>query len=431
MRPPMRPCTVLLFSLLTACAPALAEAPSWAEALEAILPATEQVRAQLEQQPAVRAASAGQAAAAARRDRLEAGPNEWSLRTGVQQRQEQPGPRYLETEVALEHGLRSQDKRQTDQALGRTETDIARLNLEDGWHECARDLLKIWFNALREQQAAHTLEQQGELARQQRQVAQRRLQAGEAARLELLQAEAELARLQAAVQQAQGRARLSRQELRRRYPGLQPAADRLADPTLTLPEPPTTGISASQWVDRLLDDNHELELAEAQARLASLQARRTGLDKQGDPVFGLHASRERGGQEQVLGVYVTLPLGGAGRRADEQGALALADVAEQKAALVRQRVSSEAWQIALQAEEAPAAWRSLESARQGLEQAASLASRAYTLGELPLGEALQARRLALEARLAADAARVDALESEARLLLDSHLIWLPPTHTEP
>ena len=43
MRPPMRPCTVLLFSLLTACAPALAEAPSWAEALEAILPATDRL----------------------------------------------------------------------------------------------------------------------------------------------------------------------------------------------------------------------------------------------------------------------------------------------------------------------------------------------------------------------------------------------------
>ena len=36
----------------------------------------------------------------------------------------------------------------------------------------------------------------------------------------------------------------------------------------------------------------------------------------------VRASRERGGQERVLGVYVSIPLGSAGRRADAQAALA-------------------------------------------------------------------------------------------------------------
>jgi hypothetical protein len=160
-------------------------------------------------------------------------------------------------------------------------------------------------------------------------------------------------------------------------------------------------------------DNHELELAEAQAQHAELLARRAGLERQADPVLGLRASRERGGQEQVLGAYVSLPWGGAGRRADEQTALAQADMARQKAEEVRQRVGAEAWRVAVGAVEGEAGWLALDAAWRRLDQTAVLASRAYSLGELALAEALQARRLALEARLGADAARLDVLEGQA------------------
>jgi hypothetical protein len=178
----------------------------------------------------------------------------------------------------------------------------------------------------------------------------------------------------------------------------------------------------------VLADNHELELAEAQAQHAELLARRAGLERQADPVLGLRASRERGGQEQVLGAYVSLPWGGAGRRADEQTALAQADMARQKAEEVRQRVGAEAWRVAVGAVEGEAGWLALDAAWRRLDQTAVLASRAYSLGELALAEALQARRLALEARLGADAARLDVLEGQSRLLLDAHQMWTPPGH---
>lgn len=395
---------------------------AWTGDLAVVLPPEEQVRTQLAQLPVIQAAMAGQRVAQGRQARLEAGPHEWTLRTGAQQRREVPGPHYLETEVALERGLRSAGKREADQNLGRTEVELGQLTLADTWHEAARELLRTWFDGLREQQAARILESQTQLAQQQLGVIQRRQLAGEAPRLEVLQAEAELARVQGAWQQAQARARLARSALQRRYP-LLASAEASAR---SLPEPAAPTETPEVRVEHMLADNHEIELAETQARQAALQARRVGLEKQGDPVLGVHASRERGGQEQVLGVYVSLPLGSAGRLADEQVALAQAEVAEQKLAEVRQRVRSEAWQVALQAHEAPQAWHSLEAGRQGLEQAAALATRAYTLGELPLGEALQARRLALEARLTAEAARLDALESEVRLLLDSHEIWTSP-----
>src|SRR5450830_428868 len=329
----------------------------WAGRLHNVLPPEERVRAMLLRQPTVQVARANVDAAAGRQARLNAGPHEWTFKAGVQQRREMPGPRYRESELAVERGLRLPAKLDADQALGRNEADVGRA--------------------------------------------------------------------QAAAQQSGTRLRALQADLQLRYPDVQPL---LAPTSENLPAPAGLAESAQHWVERVLADNHELELAEAQARHAELVARRAGLDRQGDPVLGVRASRERGGQEQVLGVYVSVPWGGAGRRADEQTALAQAEMARQKVDEVRQRVGSEAWRVAINAVEGESSWQALQSAWQGMDQSARLAGRAYSLGELPLGEALQARRLALEARLNADAARLDILESQSRLLLDAHQMWTPPGH---
>ena len=400
----------------------------WVAGLHQVLPPDAPVRAMLLQQPAVQAAHAGVGVAQGRQARLAAGPHEWTVKSGVQQRRESLGPRFTETEIALERGLRLPGKQRTDQAMGQAEVEVGTLAFEDTWHESARSLLKAWFDWLREWRSSRTLDEQRQLAEQQRQVVQRRIQAGEAARLEGLQAEAEASRAQAAWQQARARERSQQAELLRRYPALLASVQSLT--AAPLPAPSPLPDSAADWVERVLADNHELELAEAQAQQAELQARRAALDKQADPSVGVRASRERGGAERVWGVYLSLPLGGAARRADEQTALALAQVARDKAAEVRQRVRNEAWRVALLASEGEAAWRSLDAAGQRMAQAAALATRAYSLGELPLGEALQSRRLALEAQLNADAVRLDVLESQSRLLLDAHQMWTPPSHDQ-
>ncbi|RUP23663.1 MAG: TolC family protein [Curvibacter sp.] len=442
-RPESHPRHLLVLALWTALSlPAGAETPPgtthtdpgatlasvalpWAGQLQNVLPPEERVRAMLLRQPTVQAARANVEAAAGRQARLNAGPHEWTFKAGAQQRREMPGPRYRESEFAVERGLRLPAKLDADQALGRNEAEVGMLAFEDTWHESARTLLKAWFDALREARTQQTLREQVALAEQQRSVAQRRLQAGEAARLELLQAEADVGRAQAAAQQSSTRLRALQADLRLRYPDVQG----LLEPTSSgLPAPAGLSESAQHWVERVLADNHELELAEAQARHAELVARRAGLERQGDPVLGVRASRERGGQEQVLGVYVSVPWGGAGRRADEKTALAQAEIARQKVDEVRQRVGSEAWRVAINAVEGESSWQALEAAWQRMDQSARLAGRAYSLGELPLGEALQARRLALEARLNADAARLDILESQSRLLLDAHQMWTPPGH---
>lgn len=52
-----------------------------------------------------------------------------------------------------------------------------------------------------------------------------------------------------------------------------------------------------------------------------------------------------------------------------------------------------------------------------------MTARAYALGEAGLTDLLIARRQAIEARLAATVARIDAAEARYGLLLDAHQLW--------
>ena len=58
-----------------------------------------------------------------------------------------------------------------------------------------------------------------------------------------------------------------------------------------------------------------------------------------------------------------------------------------------------------------------------LEQAAQGLARGYQLGEGSLADALVARRLANEQRLAASTSAVDAWVARWRLLLESRRVW--------
>lgn len=385
--------------------------------------ATRQVIAALAQ---VQAARAGVAVAQARGQRLAAGSYEWNLKAGSQRRSETTGQNYTEGELALERSIRWGDKAQTDRELGEAGVAAGQSGYADVWHEAVRALVAAWFEWQRERSAAAVLTQQAVLAQEQLQVVLRRVKAGDAARMDLLMAQAEHDRALAAQQQSRGREQVQRQELQKRFPGLATegaAASVLASPdTLRLPDDP------QRWFKRIVDDNHEVELAEAEWRMARLHSQRAQLDSRPDPLLGVRAAHERGGQEHVLGVYMTIPLPGAYRAAEQRATLALADAAEQRLKQTRQRVEAAAQRVVLQATHATAVWPRLTAVQQAMASVAQLAVKAYGLGELTLTEALQARRAALEAALAADAAGWEAQEAISRLLVDAHRLWAAEEH---
>ena len=380
--------------------------------------------------PELRAAQAEAATAQARRRRLELGPHEWSARADFSQRREQMGGRYAEHEFGLETAVRWPAKVAADRELGAQEAGIGELALAEAWRQAGRRLLDDWFGLMREARVAGLLEDQAGLAARQLALTERRVQAGEVAPLDRLLAEAERARAEAAAAQARLRTRVALRTLQTRYAGLPaPALDGWMQRTTAIEHQPDEPV-ATRWSEAcaasILVSHPELELVQARARQALLKAQRAELERSGDPTLGLRVARERGGQENVLGVYAALPLGGEARRAAVLEAQGEAQVAQERLAETRQRVELEAAQTVAAYPAALSIWRQLETARERAERGAQLQARAYELGEGSLPDLLLARRGAIDATLAAEAAAVDALQSLARLRLDSQQLWNLP-----
>lgn len=401
------------------CAAGSALAPLMSLADE--LPPAASVAAVLRAAPTVRAAAAGLRAEEANRERLAAGSYEWTLRLTGQRRRAAPAnapeESYREQQLAVERPFRLPGKAALDAELGQRGLDIARAAYGDALHEAGRSLLKDWFAWLREGESARQWAEQAALLGRQAASVGRRQQLGDAARLETIQAEAALAQAEAALAQARARERSAAELLRRRYPGL------TLPESVTLSEPRALDGGGDDWLALLLEHSHEVAIARAEAQLALAAARRAGSEVLPDPSFGIHAGRERGGEERVVGFSLAVALPGTARRAGAEAALAQAEAASGREAAAVQKVSAEAAGLYQMASTARENWASSRLAADRLDSAAAMTERAYQLGEGSLNDLLVARRLANEARLAARLAQLDALESRWRLLLDAHRLW--------
>ena len=381
------------------------------------LPPEAEVRRVLASLPALRQGVLNTQLAGAERDKLAAGPYEWTVRAGASRRTAPGAQRYLEQEVALERPLRWFGKASLDQALGEQGLAVARALHGDAWHEAGRALLRDWFDALRDLAGVARLEQQLAVTQRLQSIAARRVQAGDGAALDLLQAETEQRRVLALLQQARQRSEQSLTLLAISYPGLpRPQAD-------SLPLPQAGSEDASRWVERIVHDNHELQLAQAEADLYAMRASRLASDAMPDPTLALRAARERDGQERVFGVSLSFPLPGAGRAADRSAAAIKASMARERVAQTQLRVALAARRAASDSVHSHAIWTTLQEVQQQTIHQAELMQRAYQAGECTLAVALAGRRQALDAALTAQTAQIEALAAQARLQLDAHAIW--------
>jgi outer membrane protein TolC len=125
----------------------------------------------------------------------------------------------------------------------------------------------------------------------------------------------------------------------------------------------------------------------------------------------------------VVGVNVTVPLGGARRRAEYSIARSQANVAGQRAREVRLKVEADARRAVLAARSAHAQWTRLRDVAASSEANAAAVARGYSVGEFTVTELISARRQSLAAAQAATTAQLDAIEAVSRLRLDTHEIW--------
>ena len=346
------------------------------------------------------------------------GNYEFNLRAGTGQRKiVGTGQNLKEWNVALERPLRLFNKVGIDKDIGAASVARAGYALGDARHEAARALLQLWFAWQREQAQAALWQQQVNILKQQAQMAEKRVRAGDAPRLELNQAQAAAAQAGVSWHQARLRAQLAGNDLTNQFPAIQ------------LPEklPPATPQAVehdfSFWKSRVLEHNHELGMAQEQSRVQQLLAQRSRADQLPDPTVGVGYANEQGGNEKVTGVYLSVPISFGQRSATAEGVAQQAAIAADQEAFVKRRLEGDIYAAYTQTVSSFATWQQAHEAAQAIRSNAELVAKAYSLGESSLSDSLIARRFALESSLAEILAQLDANEARYRLLLDAHQLW--------
>jgi cobalt-zinc-cadmium efflux system outer membrane protein len=382
------------------------------------LPPLAAVEQALKNTAMARTAQAGMGVASASRDQLRAGHYEIGVRVGAQQRRVKiPSEQFAEWDVGLERALRLPGKARIDNQLGAQGMTQAGFAYGDALHESGRMLLKAWFVWLREVNQQQQWQTQVGLLREQLGIVDKRIKAGDAARLEQLQVQAALSQAVAQLTQAQLRVATAANELNLRYPAIVLPTN----PVLPQPEPVTEGLDF--WLGRALEHNHELALAHGEAERSRLQLSRSEADRVPDPTLGVRFASERGGEDHIIGVNLMIPLPGAARKANQAGALASSAVASEREAGVLTKIKTETTSSWLTTQSAYSAWQAGEQAAAAMRNSTDLMARAYQLGESGLSDVLTARRQMQDAQLGAINARLDVAEARYRLLLDTHQLW--------
>lgn len=408
-------CAVWVLSLALAF-PGLAEAAEGQRA-PGLLP-TEVARPLLESNPAVRAARAGLDVAKAEAQGLNASPYEWTARASGQQRRVQDASRYGEWNVGIERTLRLPAKAAADRELGKTEVAASEAAYGEALHEAALGLSALWVDWLAAERAHALAITSLQSFEESVAAVQKRQRAGDAAKLDLGTARAELVEQRRLESDARTAANVAWTRLSTQFPGLsrQPTA---------LPMPLPIEADSTAWRDRILSESDELKRAEGGFLKVQAQASRARANRIPDPTLGIYTASELGGREDIVGVAVSIPipLPGGVRSARSAAAVANAEAARFEADAKKRELDAK---VASAFVSAKGAYESLQIAREGaaaMQENAGLIQRAYTLGEAGLQDLLIARRQAASAANNALQAQATALKTYYRLVIDAHWVW--------
>ena len=380
------------------------------------LPPTELARQSIDQDPAVVEARGALGAAGHGAAALRAGSYEWTTRLSAQRRRYDGGGNSNEWSAALERTIRIGGKAEIDAELGDNDLAIARARFGEARREAARALADLWLDLLATSRQRELWAEQLSFAQSSHQAVEKRRKAGDASTLDLNVASADLIEVQrqssaAATAEAKAKARLAV-----RFPTLKLTP-------LPLTEPPALEMEFPQWRERILAQNHPIRAAEGLLKKAELSAARAKADRIPDPTVGVYTASEAFHKERIVGLSVSIPFSGDYR--SERTAQALQEAEAARANVERQKRDEEASiaEVFVDASGSLERWRLASQGLSTTRDSARLTQRAYTLGEADLQTLLLARRQALDASTAAEQARVDALRSHYRLLVDAHLIW--------
>lgn len=377
---------------------------------------SEIARPLLEQDPGVAAARAGLEVARQEAAILDKSPYEWTARATAQQRRLDSGPRYNEWHVGVERTIRLPGKASADRSIGKATVEESQARYGEALHEAARELMALWVDWLAAERARDLAANNLQSIQTSLTAVEKRVRAGDASKLDVSIARAELAEHRRLDNDAKTQAAATWSRLSTRFPGLKRQIQ-------ALPTPLPLGENAVFWRERILAESDELKVAQAQMRTAQSQVERARADKIPDPTLGVYTASEAGGQERIAGVMISIPIPGGVRDARHAKAIAVVGVSRQELELKRRQLETE---IASAITITRGAYDSLRIANEGaaaMRENATLIQRAYTLGEAELQALLLARRQATAAMNNVLQAQVTSLKAYYGLLVDAHLIW--------
>lgn len=380
-----------------------------------LLPA-EVARPLLEQDPGVAAARAGLDVALQEAGILDRSPYEWTTRVLSQQRRLENGPRYNEWHVGIERTIRLPGKAAADRNIGKATVEESQAGYGEALHEAARELVALWVDSLAADRASELVENSLRSTQASLAAVEKRVRAGDASKLDLSIARAELAEQRRLDNDTKTQAAAAWARLSTRFPGMK-------HQVMALPTPLPIGEDAAFWRDRILTQSDELKAIQTQMQKAQAHAERARADKIPDPTLGVYTASEVGGRERFSGVMISIPIPGGVRDSRSAKAIAAVEVLRQEVERKKRQLETG---IASAVATAQGAYGSLQIANEGaafMQENAALMQRAYTLGEAELQTLLLARRQATAAMNNALQSQASALQAYYGLLIDAHLVW--------
>ncbi|WP_336939223.1 TolC family protein [Acinetobacter modestus] len=395
--------------------------------LDQILPPLDAIKQSLSQHPTVRSAVSEQDYANFAGQGLKLG-HPWSVRAGMQLRNSNPQDgqtksNSYEPNFGVEKQIRLPSKYQLDQDLAQRGMSIAELKFEDAKHEVAKTLLNQWFVYMRSALQLTRLEEHQARLQNYMQMTQYRIRAGDTPRLELMLLSNESRQIEEQYLQAKTAYYQAQQLLSRDYLGKIP--EHWSSDVITVHPLEYT---QTEWIQRILSANHELELAKMQAAQQDAIVKREQLNRLPNPTIGVGFSREQSGVENLMSVNVSIPLASRQVRIASGMAIAEAQKANFEIGRIENRLRQETQYWFTQMTSASVRSEQAQQNVARLQQQHGLMQKAYKLGELSLNELLLHSQQLVDARGRIDQAKIDYAESFSFLLLNSHQLW--PLHED-
>ena len=240
----------------------------------------------------------------------------------------------------------------------------------------------------------------------------RRVKAGENARVDALQAQVVVQQAQAALAQADSQ--LSR--LQTQWRGLTGLASASAlDETLS-----SLAVNDAAGIAPVPPDHPALRQAQAQVHAAQAKANLASADKRDPMSVGLSVSRERSAfdasSETKLRIALRLPLGGNNRNAPRRAAaLAELDAAKAEADAVARQLTAEVAAVAAELRAARTAQSAAIERNRLSTEVQTLITKSWRLGDSDLPARLRADNEQFEASLALAKASIDVQRAIANL----------------